>query len=87
MPKSPSTRDKSGGISSSTTFKYALEEQSEMNYTKMLTNLRKEINLYVLIYYKKMSLPKLSKRTIQDSIHQLMQTFRINRCIESQTGN
>ena len=42
---SQSTPDESGGMSSSTTFKYALEEQSEMNYTKMLTNLENTINL------------------------------------------
>jgi len=34
-----------------------------------------------------MTLPKLSKRTIQDSIQQLIQTVYINQCIESQTGN
>ena len=34
-----------------------------------------------------MSLPKHSKRTIQDSIHRLMQTVCINHCIESQMEN
>ena len=37
-----STRDESGGMSSSITFNYALGEQSEMKYTEMLTNLRKD---------------------------------------------
>jgi len=35
----------------------------------------------------KKCLPKLSKWTIQDSMHRLIQTIRINQCIESQTGN
>jgi len=39
---SPSTRDESGGMTSSTTFNYALGEQSEMKYTEILTNLRKD---------------------------------------------
>ena len=34
-----------------------------------------------------MTLPKLSKRTIQDSIQKLIQIVGINQCIESQTGN
>ena len=36
---------------------------------------------------KKMSVPKLSKRTIQDSKQGLIQIFRINHYIEPQTGN
>ena len=31
-----------------------------------------------------MTLPKLSKRTIQDSIQRLMQIVRKNHCIQSQ---
>ena len=33
-----------------------------------------------------MTLPKLSKRTIQDLIQRLMQTVRKNHCIKFQTG-
>ena len=65
----------------STIVKYAPEEQSEIHYTEISSNLRKE-NLPI-----KISFSKLSKRTIQDSIHQLIQTININQCIESQTGN
>ena len=36
---------------------------------------------------KKKSVPKLSKQTIQDSKQWLIQTIRINHCIEPQTGN
>ena len=39
---SQSTPDESGGMSSSTTFNYALGEQTEMKYIKILTNLRKD---------------------------------------------
>jgi len=34
-----------------------------------------------------MTIPKLSKLTIQDSIKRLIQTVYINHCIETQTGN
>ena len=38
------------------------------------------------MYYKNMTLPKLSKQTIQDAIQQLMQTIRKNHYIQSQMG-
>ena len=70
-----------------TAIKYAPEEQNEMQYTEISSNLRKKEFTYMYESTIKICLPKLSKWTIQDSIHRLIQTVHINQCIESQTRN
>ena len=60
----------------SPTISYALREQSEIYHTKISSNLRKKNLTYTYeSIIKKNKILKLSKRTIQDSIQQLIQTI------------
>ena len=63
-----------------------LKNNLKCSTPNFLQIMQKRIYLYVWISYKKCP-PNLSKRTIQDSIHWLIQTICINQCIESQTEN